>query len=74
MKKERTHYYSLLKENAVKLSYKRKDVSGLARELGVSAPLLYFWREEYVQYNMAKAVFLVTSSSSRLLKKRNSLR
>ncbi len=37
MKKERTHYDSLFKENAVKLSYERKNVSGLARELGVSA-------------------------------------
>lgn len=50
MKKERTHYDSLFKENAVKLSYERKNVSGLARELGVSAALLYRWREEYTQY------------------------
>ena len=44
------HYDSLFKENAVKLSYERKNVSGLARELGVSAALLYRWRVEYAQY------------------------
>ena len=32
------------------MSYERKDVSGLARELGVSAALIYRWREEYSQY------------------------
>ena len=40
MKKERKHYDSLFKENAVKLSYERKNVSSLAREFGVSAALL----------------------------------
>lgn len=50
MKKARKQYDSLFKENAVKLSYERKNVSGLARELGVSAALIYRWREEYSQY------------------------
>jgi len=50
MKKERKHYDSLFKENAVKLSYERKNVSGLVRELGVISALLYRWREEYDQY------------------------
>ncbi len=47
MKKERTHYDKLFKENAVKLSYERKNVSELARELGISPMLLYRWRKEY---------------------------
>ncbi|MFV0546053.1 MAG: transposase [Bacteroides sp.] len=48
MKKERMHYDSLFKENAVKLSYERKNVSGLAGELSVSAALIYRWSKEYV--------------------------
>ena len=32
------------------MSYERKNASGLARELGVRAALIYRWREEYSQY------------------------
>lgn len=34
MKKERTHYDKTFKEDAVKLSLERKNVSELAQELG----------------------------------------
>jgi transposase len=47
MKKERTRYDKLFKENAVKLSYERKNISELAHELGISPMLLYRWRKEY---------------------------
>jgi len=50
MKKERKQYDSLFKENAVKMSYERKNVSRLARELGISAAFIYRWRKEYAQY------------------------
>lgn len=47
MKKQRTHYDKAFKENAVKLSFERKNVSELAHELGVDPLLLYRWRKEY---------------------------
>ncbi|MCK9301159.1 MAG: transposase [Bacteroidales bacterium] len=47
MKKQRTHYDKAFKENAVKLSLERKNVSELAHELGISPTLLYRWRKEY---------------------------
>jgi len=47
MKKQRTHYDKAFKENAVKLSLDRKNVSDLAHELGISPALLYRWRKEY---------------------------
>lgn len=50
MSKERTKYDQSFKENAVKLSFDRKNVSELARELGISSALLYRWRKEYAQY------------------------
>ena len=43
MKKERTHYDKTFKEDAVKLSLERKNVSELAQELGVDPMLLYRW-------------------------------
>jgi len=47
MRKQRTHYDKSFKENAVKLSYERKNVSGLAaHELGLEPMLLYRWRKE----------------------------
>lgn len=50
MSKERTKYDPSFKENAVKLSFDRKNVSELAHELGISSALLYRWRKEYEQY------------------------
>ncbi len=47
MRKQRTHYDKAFKENAVKLSFERKNVSDLAHELGISPALLYRWRKEY---------------------------
>ena len=47
MRKQRTHYDKAFKENAVKLSLERKNVSDLAHELGISPALLYRWRKEY---------------------------
>ena len=47
MRKQRTHYDKVFKENAVKLSFERKNVSELAQELGVEPLLLYRWRKEY---------------------------
>ena len=47
MKRERTHYDKTFKEDAVKLSLERKNVSELAQELGVDPMLLYRWRKEY---------------------------
>lgn len=47
MRKQRTHYDKAFKENAVKLSLERKNVSELAHELGISPALLYRWRKEY---------------------------
>ena len=47
MRKQRTHYDKAFKDNAVKLSLDRKNVSELAHELGISPVLLYRWRKEY---------------------------
>jgi transposase len=47
MRKQRTHYDKAFKENAVKLSFERKNISDLAHELGISPALLYRWRKEY---------------------------
>ena len=47
MRKERTHYDKSFKENAVKLSFERKNVSELAQELGIDPLLLYRWRKEF---------------------------
>ncbi|MCI1785265.1 MAG: transposase [Bacteroidales bacterium] len=49
MKKERTHYDKSFKENAVKLSIERKNISDLAQELGIKPFLLYRWRKEYLK-------------------------
>lgn len=49
MRKQRTHYDKSFKENAVKLSLERKNVSELAQELGIAPVLLYRWRKEYQQ-------------------------
>jgi len=47
MRKQRTHYDKAFKENAVKLSFERKNVSELAQELGIEPLLLYRWRKEF---------------------------
>jgi transposase len=54
MRKERTHYDKTFKEDAVKLSLERKNVSELAQELGVDPLLLYRWRKEYQQKGEAR--------------------
>ena len=41
MIKQRTHFDKAFKENAVKLSLERKNVSELAQELGIAPFLLY---------------------------------
>ena len=47
MRKGRTHYDKSFKENAVKLSFERKNASELAQELGIDPLLLYRWRKEF---------------------------
>jgi len=44
MRNEKTHYDNSFKENAVKLSYERNNISEFARELGIDALLLHCWR------------------------------
>ena len=46
MKKERKHYEPSFKEHAVKLSYERKNLRELAKELGIRSELIYRWRKE----------------------------
>lgn len=50
MEKERTHYDRSFKEHVVKLSYERKHISELARELGIRSNLIYRWRKELEEY------------------------
>ena len=47
MRKERTHYDRAFKENAVKLSLERTNITEFARELGVDPLLIHRWRKEY---------------------------
>ncbi len=47
---ERKEYNSDFKVNAVKLSYERKNLTGLSRDLGITLYLIYRWRKEYSQY------------------------
>ncbi|WP_286833885.1 MULTISPECIES: transposase [unclassified Proteiniphilum] len=49
MRKQRTNFDKAFKENAVKLSLERKNISELAQELGIAPFLLYRWRNEYQQ-------------------------
>jgi len=46
MIKVRKKYDRIFKERAVELSKNRKNLSELARELGISAAQLYKWRKE----------------------------
>jgi transposase len=50
METNRKRYDRAFKENAVKLSYQRKNQSALARELGVDHRVLRRWRKEYEQF------------------------
>lgn len=47
--KPRKVYDRVFKENAVKLSYERDNLSQFARELGISVKQLYSWRSQYKQ-------------------------
>ncbi len=47
--KQRKVYDREFKENAVKLSYERSNLSLFARELGVTTKQLYSWRSQYKQ-------------------------
>jgi transposase len=49
MRKQRTHFDKAFKENAIKLSLERKNISELAQELSIAPFLLYRWRKEYRQ-------------------------
>jgi transposase len=53
MRNQRTHFDKAFKENAVKLSLARKNVSELAHELGIAPFLLYRWRKEFQQKGKA---------------------
>jgi transposase len=46
MRKPRKNYSREFKENAVKLSYERSNISDLARELGICPNFMYRLREE----------------------------
>lgn len=46
MKKTRKKYDRAFKEKAVELSHNRKNLSELARELGILPVQLYKWRKE----------------------------
>jgi len=50
MTKTRKIYDSAFKEKAVQLSKERKNISELARELGITAPQLYKWRKEQEEF------------------------
>ena len=45
--KQRKVYDRAFKENAVKLSYERDNLSQFASELGISVKQLYSWRSQY---------------------------
>jgi len=66
----RKHYSREFKENAVKLSYERSNISDLARELGIRANLLYRWREE----SQVKGKQSVTPEYEELLELRKQLK
>ena len=50
MKENRKTYDRNFKEKAVQLSYERDNISQLAKELGITAPLLYKWRQDYKEF------------------------
>ena len=52
MKENRKNYDRIFKEKAVQLSYERDNISLLAKELGITAALLYKWRQDYQEFGM----------------------
>ena len=50
MKQTRKIYDRAFKEKAVELSLQRINVSELARELGITAPQLYKWKKEHLEF------------------------
>ena len=50
MQQVRKIYDKTFKEKAVQLSYDRKNISELSRELGITAPQLYKWRKEFEEF------------------------
>ena len=50
MKSSLKIYSSDFKVKAVELSFERNNISELARELGITASLLYKWRKEYSEF------------------------
>lgn len=50
MKENRKAYGCNFKEKAVQLSYERDNISQLAKELGITAPLLHRWRQDYQEF------------------------
>ncbi|MDN6309425.1 MAG: transposase [Psychroflexus sp.] len=50
MKKTRKKYDNAFKERAVQLSKERKNLSELARELGIYPSQLYKWRKEEQEF------------------------
>lgn len=50
MKKTRKKYDRAFKEKAVELSHNRKNLSELARELGILPVQLYKWRKELKEF------------------------
>jgi transposase len=50
MKQRCKIYERSFKEKAVELSLQRINVSELARELGITAPQLYKWKKEHLEF------------------------
>jgi transposase len=50
MKENRKSYDCNFKEKTVQLSYERDNISQLAKELGITAPLLYKWCQDYQEF------------------------
>jgi transposase len=51
--RKKRKYDCTFKENAIKLSYERNNLSAVARELGVDPKMLRRWRSEYEQFKEA---------------------
>lgn len=71
MSETRQRYEDEFKENAVKLSYaSSKTVKEIARDLGISASLLYRWRKKYTPEG-EKTQFATMEEENRALKLEN---
>jgi len=55
--KTRKKYDSSFKERAVQLSKERKNLSELARELGISPAQLYKWRKDELKFVSLSVIF-----------------